>query len=305
VPATVLQPGEIEARRSPIPEIRRPAAPSLFAERARRLRVLAQSHSLAGYLEFTARIANAQQAVLDGIRNVSLPPGEQLALATEHGLPPLNVSQLTLDPVWRETLTSLVTLLRQHATVEGRAALARAENMSETELDRAGTELLNGSFGTVDAGIAPLIGAALQVHWTAMLNLLPSDHLRTLDVRTVCPACGSPPVASLVRIGGEVQGLRYLVCSLCAAEWHMVRSKCTHCEAAEGIRYYHVEGASEAVKAETCDACKTYLKVMYMEKEPLVDPVADDLASLSLDLLMHERGYNRVGPNLMLMPGST
>jgi len=34
-----------------------------------------------------------------------------------------------------------------------------------------------------------------------------------------------------------------------------------------------------------------------------VDPVADDLASLTLDMLMAERDYGRSGPNLLFVPG--
>ena len=35
-----------------------------------------------------------------------------------------------------------------------------------------------------------------------------------------------------------------------------------------------------------------------------VDPVADDLATLALDILVDEAGYTRAGPNLLLVPGA-
>ena len=37
------------------------------------------------------------------------------------------------------------------------------------------------------------------------------------------------------------------------------------------------KAVTEAVRAETCDACKSYLKIVYREKSPQADPVADDL----------------------------
>jgi FdhE protein len=40
------------------------------------------------------------------------------------------------------------------------------------------------------------------------------------------------------------------------------------------------------------------------EKAPSVDPVADDLATLALDLLVDEAGYSRSGPNLLLLGGA-
>ena len=44
-----------------------------------------------------------------------------------------------------------------------------------------------------------------------------------------------------------------------------------------------------------------YLKIVYQEKDPNVDPVADDLATLALDMLVDEAGYERSGPNLLLI----
>ena len=35
--------------------------------------------------------------------------------------------------------------------------------------------------------------------------------------------------------------------------------------------------------------------------DPRIDPVADDLATLALDLLVDEAGYGRSGPNLLLV----
>ena len=40
-----------------------------------------------------------------------------------------------------------------------------------------------------------------------------------------------------------------------------------------------------------------------MEHDPFVDPVADDLATLSLDLLVAESGRNPSGVNFMLVHG--
>jgi FdhE protein len=107
---------------------------------------------------------------------------------------------------------------------------------------------------------------------------------------TVCPVCGSAPVASM-RIGGEAGGHRYLHCGLCATEWHMVRVKCSHCESTKGVRYQGIEGGDPAVLAETCDTCHT------TAGEPGEGPagraLADDLASLTLDLLMADTAYGR------------
>ena len=41
--------------------------------------------------------------------------------------------------------------------------------------------------------------------------------------------------------------------------------------------------------AETCGSCESYLKMMFQEKDPYVEPVADDLASIFLDIEMEEK----------------
>jgi formate dehydrogenase maturation protein FdhE len=45
--------------------------------------------------------------------------------------------------------------------------------------------------------------------------------------------------------------------------------------------------------------------ILYQEKDPLLDAMADDLATLSLDLLVDEQGFRRSGPNFLLHPGSS
>lgn len=61
---TLLQPGQIEAAAGSIPELRLPPA-DVFLTRARRLEQLAEGHALADYLRFVARLARAQQDLLD------------------------------------------------------------------------------------------------------------------------------------------------------------------------------------------------------------------------------------------------
>jgi FdhE protein len=115
--------------------------------------------------------------------------------------------------------------------------------------------------------------------------------------------CGSLPLASLVHSKGSLAGSRFLVYSLCAAEWHLVRIKCANCHSTKGIAYLEIEGTGGPVKAETCDECRTYTKIPYTEKAPEADAFADDLASLGLDLLVGVAGWRRAVPNPFLLSG--
>jgi FdhE protein len=165
-----------------------------------------------------------------------------------------------------------------------------------------------------------LVAAALQVYWVHMVSSLlqrtdgRGQPFGRIDDETACPGCGSRPVASITRSQGDLLGQRYLHCSLCSLQWHMLRIKCSHCLSTQHIAYQSLDvaaaegdgasrAASAALQAETCDDCGHYLKIMHTERDPFVEPVADDLASVTLDLLVSETGLRRHGLNLMLLFG--
>ena len=108
-----------------------------------------------------------------------------------------------------------------------------------------------------------------------------------------CPCCGGPPVSSTVVGWMGADGARYCTCALCATMWNVVRVKCTLCDSTKGITYMGVDGGTDTVKAETCDECGRYVKILQGQKDTLVDAVADDVGSLGLDMLMQGTRYKR------------
>lgn len=184
-----------------------------------------------------------------------------------------------------------------HETMSG---LLRA---SEAGLEKMADRILAGDLAEIPPQELPFVAAALQVYWLKMAAELGEKAFGRLEQGGLCPVCGSFPNAGIVHGGGEEQGLRYLCCSLCASEWHMVRLKCSSCESTHGINHYTLEGSSGAVKAESCEECNSYLKLLYLEKDRRMDAQADDLATLALDMLMDQEGKSRGGPNLLFHPG--
>jgi FdhE protein len=295
----IIRDGSVAGGIPQIPPFR-PTVIAVFAERAQRLGELAPGHALEEYLRFAAALCQAQDQVSRGFPKVALPDARTLAQCREHGLPPLSADGHRRDGAWREGLRQLLAALERAALPsQATAVVSTLEDAPADRLEALASHLLAGAYAEVDAGQAPFVGAALQVYWTSMAAALGAEAFGPNVRYGLCPACGSPPVASIVRIGGALQGLRYLQCSLCASEWHVVRVKCSACASTKGISYLGIEGASEAIKAEVCAECKTYLKIFYLEKDPRIEPGADDLASLALDLLVDEQNYRRVGPNLL------
>lgn len=299
---TLLQPGQIEPAAGGIPELRLPPA-DLFLTRARRLDQLAQGHAMAGYLGFAARLAEAQQAALDAGPGDEAPSAERLAQCREYGMPPLAPAGLPRPSGWHETARQLARAVQSSLTPAGRDALRPVLEGEDAWLDEQATRLLDNDTTHVHAAVAPIIGAALQVHWTHLARQLDPAQVARPEHPNLCPVCGSHPVSSIVRIGGAENGLRYLHCALCSSEWHVVRAKCSNCDNTRDIAYYHLEGGDRVVEAESCPECQTYLKLVHQEKDPNADPVADDLASLTLDLLMDEADYARSGVNWYLVHG--
>jgi len=322
----IMSPEEIAARGGgETPFLRFPERGSVFAERAMRLRQLASGHAMGDYLGFMADLTREQQQALQAMPAVPLPDAAAVERAAHAGQPLLPAADWPRDPAWRGLVHRLASALAERAPDAARVTLLPLTHADEVFLERQADLLLNGLSTGLDLASAPVIGAALQVYWTHLLLSVQQHHVAQgapfgrIDDATVCPCCGSRPVASITRTAGESLGQRYLHCSLCNLEWHMVRGKCPHCEDTQKLAYQSLdlagepeggeadEGGSRAtsakVQAETCDACGHYLKIVHTDRDPFVDPVADDLASLTLDLLVAETGQQRHGVNFMLLFG--
>lgn len=304
-----------------------PSRATLFAERQMRLRQLANGHAMGDFLRFMSELARVQHAALQAMPSVPVPDGDALDRAARAGQPPLPAVDWPRDAAWRSMLRRLVSDLRPSAPEPSRAALDRAEAFGDDELERQADCLLTGVMQGLDLATAPLVAAALQVYFTHVVLTVQERHVAgggrgplkspfgRIDDVTACPCCGSRPTASIVRAAGGSTGQRYLHCSLCSTQWYFERIKCTHCQGTEQLAYQSLESADApddpqasraaqaVVQAETCDACGHYLKIVHGDRDPFVDPVADDLATVTLDLLVAETGRLRHGVNLMLLFG--
>jgi len=115
------------------------------------------------------------------------------------------------------------------------------------------------------------------------------------------PDCGSGPMTSSVVGWPKAHNTRFCTCSLCGTMWNVVRVRCLLCSSTDGISYRAIEGKQDTVKTETCDKCRGYVKILHQVQDPALEPLADDVATLSLDMLMAEDGWKRGGQNPLLM----
>jgi FdhE protein len=247
-------------------------AAALFARRATRLRTLARDHAAAEWLATLATLCDAQA------RAVAAAPS-----------------------TWQAALAAIVDVMRDTGLpAPAKAALVGLADGSPAALDARARAILDGGERPGDAG-AVFVAAALQVWYGARTaRLAVADVARPSHAG--CPVCGFAAVAGVV--DGDDK-LRYLCCGLCAAEWNVTRLQCTSCGTTAGLSYYKLDGAGDAgagVKAEACGACHAYLKLFYREQLPEAEPLADDAATLALDLLLGEAEWARAGVNLLVHP---
>lgn len=276
-----------------------PVPTTLFADRGDRFATLANGHSLGDWLAFLGRLSHAQDAALKVLPELPLPDALTLDRARTHGMPPLDPGKR--PAAWRDVLRKIAQTLAADAPEAARKALEALNAADDAWLEKLADTLLGGEPDAGDAAELPFVAAALQVVCTQLASRLDVRGLTLPEIHNVCPCCGSPAVASVVRLGAAINNLRYLHCSLCNTEWNVPRAVCTACAGDKAVSLQSIEGGADAVRAESCDACKAYLKIVYQEKDPRVDPVADDLATLALDMLLAEAAYDRHGTNLLLI----
>lgn len=275
----------------------------LFARRAARFEALAATSPMAAYLRFLGALTAVQADLAATLPRPEAVPPEQIALARQGGMPPLDRARLADAPQLSETMERLFA---QAAAIDKPAAADEALRLvrdSDGAARRAMAANVLADAIPFDA-VAPhlYVAAAVQVHAALCASTLSAADVAPVAAG-VCPACGGVPVSSMVVGFHGAEGVRYAVCSCCATQWNEVRMKCLACGSTKGIGYREVDGAEgeATIKAEVCDECRSWVKILYQNKNPSLDPVADDVGTLGLDMLMRDTDYSPAGFNPFLV----
>jgi FdhE protein len=266
-----------------------PTLITVFEKRAARLHSLAPGHAVGEFLEAMAMLANAQHIA-------SQAPFLDIVQFPDPVLP-LNLQKGGYGELFQRILEVIISEMQTAPLPEpSHAALSRLSAATDAEMESSVTAILSRNIDGIDLAAAPFLAAALQVYWTGLASGV-SAGAKERSVRH-CPICASPPVAGIILSDRK---LRYLCCSLCSTHWYVPRLTCSNCGSTESLSYYKIDGSTDAIKAETCSRCNTYLKLFYLENNPEAEAFADDLATLTLDLMMADEGYSRSGINLFLL----
>jgi len=105
-----------------------------------------------------------------------------------------------------------------------------------------------------------------------------------------CPICGKEPKIGEIR---EEEGRKFLFCTQCGFEWRFRRIKCPFCgnEEQQTLAYFTIEG-EEKYRVDVCHECKRYIKIVdFRESKEEANLDVEDIATLHLDMLANEEGY--------------
>jgi FdhE protein len=293
--------------------VRLPEPVRLFERRAARFNALAEGHAAPEWLRLLSRIAAGQARAVREVRPArpSVRPG-----------PPLAISGPPRDAAWRRMLALVVGasegpglppkarealgFLAAAAAVPAvpvvpvvggfpggghRASAGHVAGAGHGELEELAEAVLRGAVPEARLACSPFIGAAMQAWLVALASEM--AQLPATERELACPVCGGPPVAGVI---GAADRLRWLTCAGCATQWNVPRVRCVSCRTSASPIYYHLED-EQGAKAEACLDCRRYVKLFDLAQHPEADPAADDAATLALDLLVSQEGFNRAGPN--------
>ena len=108
-----------------------------------------------------------------------------------------------------------------------------------------------------------------------------------------CPICGREPKIGEIK-GKDEDGRRYLFCNQCGFEWHFKRIVCPFCgnDEQQELAFFTIDG-DERYRVDVCNVCKRYIKMVdFRESKEEANLDVEDIATLHLDVLANEEGYN-------------
>ncbi len=291
VPQAQLEQHNFNSVIKQIPLVFYPSAKTLYTHRVERLQALAQKSPFSDYLNFCLQIAQ-QQANLVKQQPVEL----HQSIPLNNDNPPLSLKNLPLSDVWQKYLNQLLQAISD-TTPQITLVIESLLKNSAEQLQQKALYLLNGELNKVEGNESIFIWSALSLYYCQLASQIKGKAVaENTDNSWLCPVCNSMPVASVIQIGGN-NGLRYLHCSLCESEWYVPRVKCTSCDDLQHIEYFSLDNTLAAIKTECCHACQSYLKIFDQDKDPHLEVIADDIASLILDIKTEEEGFAKSGIN--------
>ena len=257
-------------------------------------------------LQFYEQVRAAQLAAKESLVIQPVKTAEQWAVHLAEGLSMIRKEDFIVDIVSSTELfhtlcrigkTTTPLMANQIDKISGLLADKRLhlEKILTAGADDQSTEKL-----AVDLGLEPKILSFLITNSIRPSVESGAEHFRNKIASTRwhhnrCPVCSSPPALNLLKDQG---GKRYSLCSYCACQWRIERLSCAVCGNTEQDKLSYFCGEDEeAHRIDLCDVCDYYIKTIDYRTLEDSDPFLEDLATLHLDVLAADKGYQKLMPS--------
>ncbi|MEN6622304.1 MAG: formate dehydrogenase accessory protein FdhE [Smithella sp.] len=224
----------------------------------------------------------------------------------EGGLPLIDFAGGNFDLTRpREYFNSLVTIAERKMPDEAKSVVAIIkseqfdwEKMIKASFNRVEDETLAESIKNIEDAEEnlDLIDLFVEESLRPELEFIAEKYGKIVSqhgwMEGYCPICGKEPKIGEIRRGED--GKRYLFCHQCGYKWNFRRIKCPFCgnEEQHSLAYFAVEG-EERYHVDVCNKCRRYIKTVELPKaEEEINLDVEDIATLHLDMLAYEEGYN-------------
>lgn len=287
----ILEADQIPTQNLAIIPILAPAPIAVYQKRAERLAKLAIDSPMVDYLTLLEQLVNMQVSLAKNADFDAMPSfvsGQEMPFSIEH---------CGDNQYWQVLLLELISGLLPVVSEQIAEVLQTLGQLEHAILADYGNALRRGEFSRVPAQYSLFIWAAMSVYWSHWAaKPIPELTHQVTDHKQLCPVCGSHPVASMIKDKPRT-GLRYLHCSLCETEWHMVRAACTVCDKDDKIYLWAEQEKQASVRIESCDHCHGYTKMLFTDIDPSLEAAVDDLATMYFDQNMVEQGFTATTVN--------
>lgn len=254
---------------------------------------LATQHPFAAQgLTFFKNLSQLQAAIYSGLENVSarrqsepVAPLRHADLLPDEMVPRFHRFLESLEKISPEPLAQAARTLQQRDSSQWRVLFGSCWRNSEAPGPPA---------DSFQAALGRMFLQPFAEHLADGSNLKPAP-----ERMAECPLCFERPLVGVLRPEGD-GGKRFLICSMCATEWHCGRILCPACgeQDVKKLAVYSTEQFPH-VRIEACDTCRLYLKTVDLTKTGRAVPVVDELATIPLNLWAADHGYQKLKTNLL------
>jgi len=142
--------------------------------------------------------------------------------------------------------------------------------------------------------IHPIISSIIHASMHPLLAEYADNLLHLVNQKAwykrYCPICGGSPDFSF--LDKEKEGLRWMLCSRCDAQWRFYRIACPYCDNRDqkSLAYYTDENG--IYRLYVCEKCRRYIKAIDQRKaETEVLPPLERVLTLDMDRQAAESDY--------------